>query len=227
MQNKYLLLSCLGVLLFCGCDKQAKLNSEKIQTLSQKIAELEQMQAKQMAVIQSELTSLAPMMDKVNNTYFEKNRDDALFFHTNTLYLLLTVGKQISAQLGVADTERQVQNSLTYSYHTNQLTTLYLCTAQVEDAMNSQQSQIQAAMTAQESRIEENINTQTKQSNATLRDALVQQIKLSAAPAADEIARQTKIAADVAQLQRDLAAIKVKLDALAAPPVVVPPVARP
>src|ERR1700744_2776094 len=102
MQKKYLILTCLGASLFCGCDKQAKINSEKIQTLSQKIAEVEQVQSKQMAVIQSELASLAPTMDKMNNNYFEKNRDDALFFQTNTLFLLLTVGKQISAQLGVA-----------------------------------------------------------------------------------------------------------------------------
>lgn len=227
MQKKYLLLSCLGAILFCGCDKQAKINSEKIQALSQKIGELESVQSKQLAVIQSELNSLAPTMDKMNNTYFEKNRDDALFFHTNTLFLLLTVGKQISAQLGVADTERQTQNSLAYSYHTNQLSTLYLCTAQIEDVLSTQQSQLQAAMTALESRIEDNINNETKQANAALSDALVKQIKLSTTPSADEIARQTKMAADVAQLQRDLAAIKSRLDMLATPPVVNPAVAHP
>jgi hypothetical protein len=227
MQKKYLLLSCFGAVLFCGCNQQARINNEKIQTLSQKIAELEQAQSKQMAVIQSELTSLAPTMNKMNNTYFEKNRDDALFFHTNTLYLLLTVGKQISAQLGVADTERIAQNSLAYSYHTNELTTLYLCTAQIEDAMNSQLSQIQASLTAQEKRIEDNINASTTQANTTLSDALLKQIKLSATPSAEETARQAKMAADLAQLQRDLAAIKTKLDALTAPPAVASPLVHP
>jgi hypothetical protein len=201
MQKIYLLLSFVVISLFCGCDKEAKINSEKIQILSQKIVQLEQSQSKQMVVIQSELNSLAPMLDKINNTYFEKNRDDALFFHTNTLYLLVTVGKQIEAQLQTADAEREVQSSLTYSYHTNQLSTLYLCTAQIEDAMNSQ-----------ESRIENNINAETRRAGGVLSDVLQKQVELSSARDADEVARQKEMDAQVIQIQRDLATIKARLE---------------
>src|ERR1700722_17505793 len=121
MWKKYFLLLIVGAVFFCGCDKETKINSEKIQILSQNIVQFEQDQAKQTATIQSELTSLAPMLDRMNNSYFEKNHEDAYFYHTNTLYLLLTVGKKIQAQLQTADTEREAQNSLAYNYHTNQL----------------------------------------------------------------------------------------------------------
>ena len=75
------------------------------------------------------------MLDKMNDSYFEKNHEDAYFYHTNTLFLLLTIGKQIQAQLQVGDAEREAQNSLEYNYHTNQLGAMYLCTAQIENAM--------------------------------------------------------------------------------------------
>ncbi len=222
MPKLYLLLSLAVAILFCGCDKQAKINNEKINLLSQKIIQLEQSQSKQMAVVQSELTSLAPMLDKINNTYFEKNRDDALFFHTNTLYLLVTVGKQIEAQLQTAAAERDAENALAFNYHTNQLTTLYLCTAQIEDAMNNQEgrigdaltnqeNRIQNAMSAQEKRIEDAVNAETQRSATTLNNALLQQIKLATTPDADAAARQAKLEADVAQIQHDLAALKTQL----------------
>jgi hypothetical protein len=199
MQKIYLLLPLTATALLCGCNKQAKINSEKIDILSQKIVQLEQSQSKQMAAIQSELTSLAPMLDKMNDSYFEKNHEDAYFYHTNTLYLLLTVGKKIQAQLQTADTEREAQNSLAYSYHTNQLGAVYLCTAQIEDAMASQ-----------ESRIEDNVNAETRQIGATLGDALLKQIKLSA-PDEAEIARRKEMETEVAQIQRDMDSIKARL----------------
>src|ERR1700733_12471988 len=125
MQKTYFLLWLTGAALLCGCDKQAKINSEKIGILSQKIVQLEQSQSKQMAVIQSELTSLAPSLDKMNDYYFEKTHDDAFFYHTNTLYLLLAVDKKIESQLQIADIERASENSLEYYYHTNQTDTMY------------------------------------------------------------------------------------------------------
>jgi len=195
MQKICLLLSLAGAVLFCGCDKQTKINSEKIQILSQNIIQFEQNQSKQMASLQSQLTSLAPMLDKMNNSYFEKNRDDALFFHTNTLYLLLTIGKQIEAQLQAADAESEAQNSLAYYYHTNQLGAMYLSAAQMEDTMDSR-----------ESRIEDKINAETRR----VSDALLKQIKLSA-PDAVETAKRKEMEADVAQIQRDLDQIKSRL----------------
>ncbi|HEX3857105.1 MAG TPA: hypothetical protein VHY30_07410 [Verrucomicrobiae bacterium] len=199
MQKKYLLLSLIGAVLFCGCDKQTKINSAKIEILSQKIVQLEQSQSKQLAVIQSQLTSLAPMLDKMNNYYFEKNHDDAFFYHTNTLYLLLTVGQKIESQLQVADTERVAQNSLANFYHTNQTATIYLCTAQIEDAM-----------TGQEIRIENNVNAETSRASAALGGELLKQIK-SSAPDAAEIARRKEMETDVAQIKRDIDMIKARL----------------
>jgi len=200
MQKKYFFLLLAGAALFCGCDKQAKINSQKIDVLSQKIVQLQQTQSNQMAVLQSELTSLAPRLGEMNDTLFEKNRDDALFFHTNTLFLLLTIGKQIETQLQVAEAERKADNALMFGYHTNQLDTMFLCTLQIEDAM-----------AGRESNIENHVNVETRQVGANLGDELLKQIKLSA-PAADEAARRKKLEADVAQMQRDLDFIKARLE---------------
>jgi hypothetical protein len=200
MQKIYFLLPLAGAVLLCGCGKQAKINSEKIEALSQKIVQLEQNQAKQMAVIQSELASLAPMLDRMNNSYFAKNHEDEFFYHTNTLYLLLTVDKKIESQLQIADLERASENSLAYYYHTNQTDTMYFCLAQIRDAL-----------AGQESRIEDNVNAETKKVGANLSDALLKQIKLSV-PDAAENARRREMEADVAQIKRDLAAIKARLE---------------
>jgi hypothetical protein len=199
MKNIHLLLTLAGAVLLCGCNKQAKINNEKIEILSQKIIQLEQSQSRQMAAIQSQLTSLTPMLDKMNNYYFEKSHDDAFFYHTNTLYLLLTVGQKIESQLQVADAGREAQNSLAFSYHTNQTATMYLCAAQIKDTM-----------TGQESRIENNVNAETRRVGEALGDAVLKQIKLSA-PDAIEAARRKEMEADVAQIQRDIDMIKARL----------------
>jgi hypothetical protein len=201
MQKIFLLFSLCGAVLLSGCNKQAKINSQKIDILSQKIIQLERTQAEQMQQLQAELNSLAPELNKMNSSYFEKNRDDALFFHTNTLFLLLTIGKQIETQLQLAGTERNTQNSLAYSFHTNQLGTMYLCTAQIEDAMADQQKAIQ-----------DNIIAETKQESADLNDALVKQIKLSSTPDADELARRRQMDDELAQIEHDLAEIKSRLE---------------
>jgi outer membrane murein-binding lipoprotein Lpp len=201
MQKIYLLCSLVGVVLLCGCNKQARINSQKIDALSQRINQLEKAQAKQMDVLQAELNSLAPELNKVNSSYFERNRDDALFFHTNTLFLLLTIGKQIETQLQLAGTERQTQNSLAYSFHTNQIGTMYLCTAQIEDAMSDQQKAIQ-----------DSIISETRQQNADLSESLLKQIKLASTPDDDEIARRKQMADDLVQIQGELADIKARLE---------------
>jgi hypothetical protein len=200
MQKTCLLFLLAGAALLCGCDRQAKINSQKIDILSQKIFQLQQSQSSQMMVLQSELTSLAPMLDKMNDTYFEKNRDDALFFHTNTLFLLLTIGKQIESQLEAADAERRADSSLLFGYHTNQLDTMVFCTLQIENAM-----------TTQESNIEDQVNAETRQVGTVVGDELLDQMK-SLAPDPDETARRRKLEADVAQMQRDLDAIKARLE---------------
>ncbi|MDD5140867.1 MAG: hypothetical protein PHY43_11475 [Verrucomicrobiales bacterium] len=202
MKNKHLLLALAGAALFCGCDKQTRINTEKIAVLSQKMVVLQQNQANQLATIQTQLTSLAPMLDKMNNSYFEKSHEDAFFFHTNTLYLLLTVDRKIESELQVADTERQAEHALAYSYHTNQLRTMYLTTAQIEEDL-----------TAQENRITDKVNAGTRQVGADL----LNQIKLLA-PDKAETARRMEMEADVAQIKRDLDQIKMRLGITNPPP---------
>jgi hypothetical protein len=163
-----------------------------------------------MAVFQTQLTSLAPMLDKMNNFYFEKGHDDALFFHTNTLYLLLTVDKNIESDLRVADAGRDAQNALAYDYHTNQLAMLHLYAAQIQDALDSQ-----------EKRIGDNVNAETRRVGAGLGDELTKQIKLSA-PDATEAARLKEMAADLAQIKRDLNALKAQLGQMTNSPVAAP-----
>ena len=198
MKKTFLLLSLAGTALLCGCDKQTKINSEKIELLSRNIIQFEQNQVRQMATIQTELTSLGPMLDKMNDFYFEKSHDQAFFFHTNTLYLLLMVDKKIESQLQLADTERAAQNAQAYDYYTNQMATLF---------------QVQDALAAQEGRIEDKVNAETKRAS----DELQQQIKLLA-PDAAEIARRQEMAATVAEIKRELDQVKAQLGELTNPP---------
>jgi hypothetical protein len=191
--NKAIFLPVLaGAVLLGGCGKQTKINTEEIKVLSQQMVQLQQNQARQMADIQTQLTSLAPMIDRMNNYYFEKTHDDAFFFHTNTLLLMLTVNNKIESELQTAEAERAAESVLAYAYHTNQL-----------DLMQFHATQIQDAMTAQESRIEDNVNAETKRTGSLLSDDLLTQIKLSAPTEAD-IARQKQLEADVAQIRSDL-----------------------
>ncbi len=199
MKKKCLLLSLAGAALLCGCNKQTKINAEKIEALSQRVAQLQQSEARQLAAIQSQMAALAPMLDKMNSSYFEKNHEDEFFYHTNTLFLLLTVDKKIEAHLQTADTEREAEHALAYYYHTNQTDTMYFCIAQIEDALAGQGKNI-----------ENNVNAETRRVGAALGEELVQQIKLSA-PDEDEIARRKELAADVAQIKRDMETIKVRL----------------
>ena len=199
MKNKYLLVSLAGAVLLCGCDKQTRLNTEKIAELSQKMVQLQQNQSTQLATIQTQLASLAPMLDKVNNYYFEKSHDDAFFFHTNTLYLLLLVERKIETQLQTAETERRAEHDLAYGYHTNALAMISLCTTQITEALAGQASQIEAG-----------VNAGTKQIVAAFADELVEQIKASV-PDADEINRRKQLTADVAQIKSDLGRIRMQL----------------
>jgi hypothetical protein len=195
MKPYYLLFPLTGAVLLCGCNKQAKLNSAKIDALSQQVIQLQQNQLREITALQTQLTALTPALDKINSSYFEKSHEDAFFFHTNTLYLLLTVDRKIEAQLQVAETERQADSSLAYYYHTNQTDTMYFCVAQIETAME-----------AQEARIVDKVNTQTRATG----DDLAGQIKLLV-PDEAEIARRKELAADVAEIKQDLEEIKARL----------------
>jgi hypothetical protein len=145
------------------------------------------------------------MLERMNSSYFEKSHEDAFFFHTNTLFLLLTVGQKIQGQMQVADTERQAEHALAYSYHTNQLRTMYLSVAQLEDDL-----------TAQEGRITDKVNAETRKVGLAVNDDLRKQIQLLV-PDEAETAQRQQMAADIAQLKRDLELIKLRL-ALTNPP---------
>ena len=192
MKLNYLLLPLAGMILLCGCNKQTRLNTEKL-------IELQQKQAAQIATLQTQLTSLAPMLVRMNSSYFEKSHEDAFFFHTNTLYLLLTVGQKIQSQLQVADSERQAEHALAYSYHTNELRTMYLTIAQIEDDLSNQ-----------ESRITDKINAETRKVGLAVNDDLRKQMQLLV-PDESEATQRQAMAADIAQLKRDLALIKLRL----------------
>jgi hypothetical protein len=206
MKNLCLFLLLVGAALLGGCDKKTEANTEKIEALSQQIVQLQQNHARQLAELQSEMTSLAPMLDKMNSYYFTKTHDDAFFYHTNTLLLLLTVDRKIESQLQIADTEREAEDSLAYYFHTNQTDTMYYCTQQIEDAM-----------AGQEKRIENAVNAQIRQVSAALGDQLVKEIKLSA-PDKDESDRLMKMEADVAQLQHDMDLLKARFGITNPPP---------
>ena len=201
MNKNYLLPVLVTAALLCGCNKQTKINSAKIELLSQNIIRFELNQAKQMAAIQTELDALGPMLDKMNDAYFEKSHDQAIFLHTNTLYLLLMVDKKIEAQLQAADTERAAQNALNYGYYTNQMAATY---------------QVQDALTTQEGRMTDKLNTETRRVGVALHEELLKQAD-RLAPDAAEIARRTALAADVAEVKADLERIKAQLGTLVKP----------
>lgn len=184
-----------GAALLCGCDRQTQVNTQKIDVLTQKIFILEQAQAKQLAAIQSQLASLPALLDRTENSYFTKGQDKALFYHTNTLYLLLAIDKKIQTQLQQAATAREAANAQAYYYHTNENDTAYFCAAQIADAL-----------TAQEKKIEDNVNAEIKRVN----DELAKQIKL-AAPDKAEAAKRAEMEAKLAQIQRDLDEIKTRM----------------
>jgi outer membrane murein-binding lipoprotein Lpp len=200
---RLLLILLAGAFLFCGCGRQEKINSQKIDALSAHIAQLEQQQRTQTALIQAELNALAPELSRVDNTYFEKNRDDALFYHTNTLFLLLTIGKQIESQLETAAAERQTQNTVGYNYHTNEITTMYLCAAQIEETLAEQQKDFVNS-----------VNDNTHQQVVAVNDSLqkqIQQLQATMAAEGDEMARRKQMEAEISQMHRDLALILARL----------------
>lgn len=196
--------------LLCGCDKQAKINSQKIDALSERMTHQEQIQSKQMALLQAQMAMLAPQLDKETSAYFEKNHDYALFFHTNTLFLLITIGKQIEAQLQAAEVARNEQNSRAYNYHTNQVSTAYLCAAQIEEELTSLAK-----------KLEEQINTETRQTATGLSNALVNQITAATTPTPADLDWRKQMQLQSVQIQHTLESMSAKLST----PNILPPVA--
>lgn len=209
MQKIHLLLVLAGAACLCGCDKETQVKTQKIDVLTQKIFILQQSQARQLAAIESQLAALPPFLEKLENNYYVRSQDRALFYQTNTLYFLLTMDKKIQAQFQLADAAHKASDALAYYYHTNQTDTAYFCAGQIADAMD-----------AQEKRIEDAVNAETRRASSTLGDTVAAQIKsLSPDPAQvkAEAARRMEMAARLDQIQRELDQIKALLKSTNSP----------
>jgi hypothetical protein len=66
-------------------------------------------------------------------------------------------------------------------------------------------------MNDQQKAIVDEVNAETRQVNASASDALLNQIKASAAPDPAEIARRKQMETELAQMHQDLEAIKARL----------------
>ncbi len=199
MQKAWIFLALAGLVVVCVGYQQTRTNTKKIEALSQKIVLLQQSQATQLQTVQSQLTSIAPMLTQTNSYYFAKSYEKALFFHTNTLYLLLTIGEKIDDQLEILDKERQAEAAVLdrrHSYLTNEI---IFSTAEIKNEM-----------AGLEQRIQEAINLETKQIGTSLGDLNGAQTKASAM-AKDTIAQQVKMEAALTQIQRDLNLLKARL----------------
>jgi hypothetical protein len=106
---------------------------------------------------------------------------------------------------------------LAYTYHTNEMDLLHFYNAQMQDAMLAQEGRLRDALAGQEKSMEDNINAATRQTGTNVSDELAKQIKLSA-PDTAEIGRFKQMATDLAQMKRDLDAIKSQLGQLTNPP---------
>jgi hypothetical protein len=201
MQKKFILAALAGLALVCGCNKDIRSNTEKIDALTQKMFVLQQKQAQQLANVQKLLASLPVQLDETQLEYFVKGQEKALFYQTNVLFLLVTVDKRIQSQLQEAADARAAASKTAHDYHTNE-TELTLYSA----------AQIIGALTEQEQRIMAKVQTDIQQSTASVGNLLTNQIRQLAADKSVE--NQLKsIAASLAQLQRDLEQIKTRMAA--------------
>jgi Tfp pilus assembly protein PilE len=189
-----------GALGFCGCEKQAKINSDKLDSLADRLARQEQVQSNKMLLLQAQLALLGPQLDRETSTYFEKNHDAALFFHTNTLFLLLTIDKHIESQLQSAQAQLLEQSEAGFKYHTNQLGTMLQSAAHIEETMQSQLNQL-----------EEKINAESARLHAATSNALMLELPRPTEPTTNEVAWQKQIQAELAGLKHELEAIKTRL----------------
>jgi hypothetical protein len=207
MRQIQLLAGLAAAAMLCGCDKQVKLNTEKIDVLTQKMFTVQQNQSKQLADIQTQLASLTTRMDKTEAEYFLQSQDKALFYHTNALYFLLTIDRKIQSQFQLAEAARDSANTRAFFYHTNTLDTLYFCTSQIADAL-----------TAQEKRIEDSVKDESGRLAKNLGDALASQKAASAADKAEVIKQMAVMQDKLAQMQRDLEQLKAQLGKNGQPP---------
>lgn len=199
MKMNHSILAVAAVLLFCGCNKDIRAKTEKIDELTRQMFAMQQEQARQLAEMRSQLSALPVHLDKTQLDYFVKGQEKALFYQTNALFLLLAVDKKIQTQFQEAAEARAAANQQAYVYHTNE-TDLAVFTA----------TQTAAALAAQETRILEKLSAELQSAKAELGGALTNQVQQLAADRSEATRLQT-IEMQLAQLRRDLDLIKTRL----------------
>jgi hypothetical protein len=199
MQKLCLLIALMALTLACGCDKENKTRIQNIDAVTQKLIAQQQEQARQLAEVRAQLSTLPVQMDKTQFDYFLKGQEKALFYQTNLLFLLLTVDKNIQSQFQLAAEAREAASRQTYLFHTNEMDVTVNCL-----------SQLIAAVAGQETNIIETVNSEVQRSQANLSRDLAKQLQQLAADKS-EAARLKAIEADLKQIQRDLAGLKSQL----------------
>ena len=104
------LASITAAALLCGCDNQTKSDTAKIEALAHKIDVVYSnsilLFSNQMDLA-SEIISVKRDMGQMNYYYFTNSHQDALFYYTNTMHVLLLLDKKLDLQFKVAEAQSQ------------------------------------------------------------------------------------------------------------------------
>lgn len=194
-----LLIALAASALVCGCNKDIRANTEKIDSLTQKMFVLQQQQAQQLADMQKLLSGLPVQLNESQLEFFLKGQEKALFYQTNVLYLLVTVDKRIQAQFQEAAEARAVASQQALNYHTNETDLVLYSAAKVIAALNEQEEQLLTKVQAD-----------LRQTGSSLSNQLAQQARQLAADKSVEN-RLKAIEVSLAQLQRNLELLQAQL----------------
>lgn len=189
----------VAVVLLCGCNKDIRIKTEKIDELTQRMFAMQQEQARQLAEMRSQLSALPVHLDKTQLDYFVRGQEKALFYQTNALFLLLAVDKKIQAQFLEAAEARVAANQQAIAIHTNETELALYCTAQIT-----------AALASQEKSIFEDLSEEIHQASATLGNNLTNLVRQLAADTPYDD-RLKSIETELTQIQRDLGMVKARL----------------
>lgn len=185
--------------LVCGCNKDIRANTEKIDSLTQKMFVLQQQQAQQLADMQKLLSGLPVQLNESQLEFFLKGQEKALFYQTNVLYLLVTVDKRIQAQFQEAAEARAAASQQALNYHTNETDLVLYSAAKVIAALNEQEEQLLAKVQAD-----------LRQTGSSLSNQLTQQVRQLAADKSVEN-RLKAIEVSLARLERNLQLLQAQL----------------
>ena len=188
-----------GLASLCGCNKDIRVKTEKIDELTQRMFAMQQEQARQLADMHSLLAALPVQLDKTELDYFVKGQEKALFYQTNVLYLLLAVDKKIQVQFEEAARASDAAKQQAYIYHTNETELAVYCA-----------SQVATALAAQEKRVVDDLNTELQKVNTTVNALLTNQ----SSGQKSQTATLQDLANRLARLQQELDLIQARLPAL-------------